>query len=125
MTGLPTVRVDDILVHPRDNDLILGTHGRSIWIIDDITPLQQMTDAITAADASCSPPRPAVAWRNDITQGDHGRRQQALPRREPAAGHGHQLLPQGGGGRRREDHDHRRRPAASSVRSDRHEGRRA
>ena len=41
MTGLPTVRIDDILVHPRDNDLIVGTHGRSIWIIDDITPLQQ------------------------------------------------------------------------------------
>ena len=37
MTGLPTVRIDDILVHPRDNDLIVGTHGRSIWIIDDIT----------------------------------------------------------------------------------------
>ena len=37
MNGLPTVRIDDILVHPRDNDLIVGTHGRSIWIIDDIT----------------------------------------------------------------------------------------
>ena len=37
MTGLPTVRIDDILVHPRDNDLIIGTHGRSIWILDDIT----------------------------------------------------------------------------------------
>ena len=45
MTGLPTVRIDDILVHPRDNDLIVGTHGRSIWIIDDITPLQQLADA--------------------------------------------------------------------------------
>ena len=49
MTGLPTVRIDDILVHPRDNDLIVGTHGRSIWIIDDITPLQQMTDAVTTS----------------------------------------------------------------------------
>ena len=37
MNGLPTVRIDDILVHPRDNDLILGTHGRSIYIMDDIT----------------------------------------------------------------------------------------
>ena len=46
MNGLPTVRIDDILIHPRDNDLILGTHGRSIWIIDDITALQQMTPAV-------------------------------------------------------------------------------
>ena len=44
MNGLPTVRIDDILVHPRDNDLILGTHGRSIWIMDDITALQQLTE---------------------------------------------------------------------------------
>ena len=65
MTGLPTVRIDDILVHPRDNDLIVGTHGRSIWIVDDITPLQQMTDAVTAADVHLFDVRPAVAWVND------------------------------------------------------------
>ncbi len=43
MNNLPTVRVDDILIHPRDNDLIVATHGRSVWIADDITPLQQAT----------------------------------------------------------------------------------
>jgi photosystem II stability/assembly factor-like uncharacterized protein len=68
MTGLPTVRIDDILVHPRDNDLVLGTHGRSIWIIDDITPLQQMTEAVTAADAHLFEVRRATAWANDITK---------------------------------------------------------
>ncbi len=68
MTGLPTVRIDDILVHPRDNDLIVGTHGRSIWILDDITPLQQLTDAAMAADVTLLTPRPAVAWRTDTTQ---------------------------------------------------------
>ena len=68
MTGLPTVRIDDILVHPRDNDLIVGTHGRSIWIIDDITPLQQMTDAVTAADAHLFEVRKATAWATDITK---------------------------------------------------------
>ncbi len=65
MTGLPTVRIDDLLIHPRDNDLIVGTHGRSIWIIDDITPLQQLTDAVTKADVTLFPPRPGVAWRTD------------------------------------------------------------
>jgi photosystem II stability/assembly factor-like uncharacterized protein len=68
MTGLPTVRIDDILVHPRDNDLIVGTHGRSIWIIDDITPLQQMTDAVAATDAHLFAVRPATAWVPDITK---------------------------------------------------------
>jgi hypothetical protein len=65
MTGLPTVRVDDLLIHPRDNDLIVGTHGRSIWIVDDITPLQQLTEAVTKADVTLFEPRPGVAWRND------------------------------------------------------------
>ncbi len=40
--GLPTVAVHDLVIHPRDGDLIAGTHGRSVWIVDDITPLQQM-----------------------------------------------------------------------------------
>ena len=66
MTGLPTVRIDDILVHPRDNDLIVGTHGRSIWIIDDITPLQELSEAVTAADAHLFSVRPGVAWVNDL-----------------------------------------------------------
>jgi photosystem II stability/assembly factor-like uncharacterized protein len=65
MNGLPTVRIDDILVHPRDNDLIVGTHGRSIWIVDDITPLQQLTDAVTEADVHLFDIRPATAWVAD------------------------------------------------------------
>jgi photosystem II stability/assembly factor-like uncharacterized protein len=68
MNGLPTVRIDDILVHPRDNDLIVGTHGRSIWIIDDITPLQQLSDAVLSADAHLFAVRPGTAWANDITK---------------------------------------------------------
>jgi photosystem II stability/assembly factor-like uncharacterized protein len=40
--NLPTVPVHDILVHPRENDLILGTHGRALWVFDDATPLQQL-----------------------------------------------------------------------------------
>ena len=67
MNGLPTVRIDDILVHPRDNDLILGTHGRSLYIMDDITALQQMTDTTTAnADAVLFDIRPAVGWVTDV-----------------------------------------------------------
>jgi len=65
MNGLPTVRIDDILVHPRENDLIVGTHGRSIYIMDDITPLQQLTNAVQAADAYVFDVRPNVQWLTD------------------------------------------------------------
>ena len=65
MTGLPSVRVDDILIHPRDRDLILATHGRSIWICDDITPLEQLNKTAANADLTLFDPRPAVLWKND------------------------------------------------------------
>jgi photosystem II stability/assembly factor-like uncharacterized protein len=66
MNGLPTVRVDDILVHPRDNDLIVGTHGRSIWIIDDITALQQLMPETQNTDATLLDVRPATALVSDV-----------------------------------------------------------
>jgi hypothetical protein len=65
MNNYPTVRTDDIMVHPRDGDLIVGTHGRGIWIADDITPLQQLTPAVMTADATLFDIRPGVAWLND------------------------------------------------------------
>jgi hypothetical protein len=45
-SNLPTVAVHDIAVHPRENDLIIGTHGRGIWILDDIGFLSQLSDDI-------------------------------------------------------------------------------
>jgi hypothetical protein len=66
MNNYPTVRTDDILIHPRDGDLIAATHGRSLWIADDITPLQQLTPAVAAADAHLFDVRPAVAYLSDI-----------------------------------------------------------
>jgi photosystem II stability/assembly factor-like uncharacterized protein len=41
LKNLPTVAVHDVLIHPRDDDLILATHGRALWIFDDATPIQQ------------------------------------------------------------------------------------
>jgi photosystem II stability/assembly factor-like uncharacterized protein len=65
MNGLPTVRIDDILVHPRDNDLIVGTHGRSLFIIDDITPLQQLSGDVETSDVHLFNPRPATRFVED------------------------------------------------------------
>jgi len=51
LKNLPPVAVRDLVIHPRENDLILGTHGRSIWMLDDASPLQQMNDQVLAQSA--------------------------------------------------------------------------
>ena len=57
--NLPTVPVYEITLHPRDNAMLLATHGRSIWILDDMTPLQQFAKA-RGADAHMFDIRPAT-----------------------------------------------------------------
>ncbi len=47
----PNVAVRDIVVQPRESDLVLATHGRGIWIVDDITPLRKLTPEVLAQDA--------------------------------------------------------------------------
>jgi photosystem II stability/assembly factor-like uncharacterized protein len=59
---LPTLAVHDIAVHPRENDLIIGTHGRGIWILDDISFLQEMSPDVLAAPVHVFSARPATAW---------------------------------------------------------------
>ncbi|MDG2240482.1 MAG: hypothetical protein P8L30_09780, partial [Longimicrobiales bacterium] len=60
MNGLPAVPVHDLEVHPRDKELVAGTHGRSIWIVD-IAPLQGLTNAIVA-DGGLFAPRPGFQF---------------------------------------------------------------
>ncbi len=45
--GFPTCPVYDLAIHPRENDLIIATHGRSLYVIDDITPLREISEEIT------------------------------------------------------------------------------
>lgn len=72
MNNLPTVAVHDILIHPLYNDAIIGTHGRGIWICDDITPLQQMSPEIETASAHLFDPRIATQWANISRGGSRG-----------------------------------------------------
>ena len=65
MNDLPVVRIDDVLIHPRDNDLVLATHGRSVLIMDDVTPLQSLSPEVQNAAVHLFTPREAVQWRND------------------------------------------------------------
>ena len=46
-SGFPTCPVYDLAIQPRENDLVIATHGRSLYVIDDITPLRQLSDEIT------------------------------------------------------------------------------
>ncbi len=64
--NLPTVRIDEITLHPRDNAMILATHGRSIWILDQIAPFQEYA-AAQAADAKLYTPPPSVMYRRPAT----------------------------------------------------------
>ena len=63
--GLPTVPVFDLQIHPRDHDLILATHGRSIWIMDNITALEELAgnDAVLTTDLHLFTPKPGVEWK--------------------------------------------------------------
>jgi len=51
-TDFPTIAVRDIQVHPRERDLIVGTHGRGVWIMDDIRPLEKLTAETVKAESS-------------------------------------------------------------------------
>jgi photosystem II stability/assembly factor-like uncharacterized protein len=58
--NLPTVPVHDIVV--KGNDLVPGTHGRSIWILDDLTPIRETTPAVAKKPAHLFPVLPATRW---------------------------------------------------------------
>jgi hypothetical protein len=62
--NMPTVAFHDIVIHPRDADLVAGTHGRSIWILDDLTPLQQLTSEVMASDVFLFKNRVVTKWQN-------------------------------------------------------------
>jgi photosystem II stability/assembly factor-like uncharacterized protein len=62
MNNLPTVAVRDIAIHPRENDLIIGTHGRGVWIMDDISPLQEMTEDVKTKDMFFFSIRPSTQF---------------------------------------------------------------
>src|SRR5438034_7874178 len=54
----PAVAVRDLAIHPRDNELVLATHGRGIWIVDDITPLRALTPDLLTQDVAFVSARP-------------------------------------------------------------------
>ncbi len=71
-SNLPTTLYDDLKIHPRDNDLIVATHGRSIWILDDLTPLIELAAGATDSPSHLFPIQPATMfhyWKSTSYRG--------------------------------------------------------
>jgi len=58
--GIPGVAVWDLAIHPREHDLIVATHGRSLYIIDDLTPLRKLTAQVLESDVAFLDARPSL-----------------------------------------------------------------
>jgi photosystem II stability/assembly factor-like uncharacterized protein len=61
--NLPTMAFNDFVIHPRDNDLVLATHNRGIWILDNLASLQELTPQVLGAEAHLFPVEPAEMIR--------------------------------------------------------------
>ncbi len=71
--GFPSVAVREIQIHPREGDLILATHGRGIWIVDDLAPLRALTPEVLQKQTVFLPSRPVqqrLAGRGGWSEGD-------------------------------------------------------
>jgi hypothetical protein len=78
MTGLPTVPVHDLKIHPRDRELIAATHGRSIWIVD-IAPLEEMNNAVMGRATNFFTPKTAYEYSQANTQNFAGNKNFVAP----------------------------------------------
>ncbi|MGD2136346.1 MAG: hypothetical protein PVF27_09300, partial [Gemmatimonadales bacterium] len=69
---LPTTLYDDLVIQPRENDLVVGTHGRSIYVLDDVTPLVEWSADVAASDAHLFAIRSATVkqyWKDTSYRG--------------------------------------------------------
>jgi photosystem II stability/assembly factor-like uncharacterized protein len=67
-SGFPTVAVQGMVIHPRENDLVLGTHGRGFWVLDDLGLLEALTPDAAAVPSLLATPRRATQIR-DVDRG--------------------------------------------------------
>ena len=82
--NMPAVAVRDLAIHPRDDDLVIATHGRGIWIVDNITPLRKLTPQTRGARrrirrdeagrAAALGVRRLVEWRRGVRRSESARR---------------------------------------------------
>lgn len=85
LKNMPHVAVHDLLVHPRENDLVVATHGRGLAILDDIAALQQMDASIAAKDGHLFAPRTAYRMAGSNQNGWMGDQNYFGPNPPPGA----------------------------------------
>jgi photosystem II stability/assembly factor-like uncharacterized protein len=74
--GMPTIFVRDLAIQRRENDLVLGTFGRGIYILDDYSPLRVADGAMLARESALLPVRTAWAYIESTPLGGPGKNQQ-------------------------------------------------
>jgi len=67
--NFPDVRVDELTIHPRDNALLVATHGRAIWVLDHLEPIQEYA-AAAKADLALFTPGPTLQWKSKDDRND-------------------------------------------------------
>lgn len=70
--NLPKVAIHDLVIHPTEHDVILATHGRGVYIIDDISPLRALTQENLSENVVMLPSRPAVMVEGGALQSFSG-----------------------------------------------------
>ncbi len=78
-SNLPTTVVSDILIHPRDNDLVVATHAHGVWVLDDVTSLAQLSEEVQGANLHLFDIRPATQYRLYSHKGSTGHKFFAAP----------------------------------------------
>ena len=69
--NFPTVRVDEITLHPRDNAMIIATHGRALWILDHLEPIQEYAAAYASSrEARLFNVPSALQWKSKDDRND-------------------------------------------------------
>jgi photosystem II stability/assembly factor-like uncharacterized protein len=63
--NMPNVAVRDVVIHPREHDVIVATHGRGIVIVDDITPIRALTQQVLSSELTILPSRTTIVRAND------------------------------------------------------------
>ncbi|MCC7053663.1 MAG: hypothetical protein IT355_10370 [Gemmatimonadaceae bacterium] len=72
LRGLPRMPINDFVVQPRENDLVVATHARGIWILDHVNALQELVPSVAAAPAHLFTIQPAVTRRLTNTKAHTG-----------------------------------------------------
>jgi len=67
LPNLPTTNYDDMVVHPREKDLVIGSHGQGVWILDDTRAIAEWADATAPVTVFSAPLGTIKLWKKDTS----------------------------------------------------------